>query len=276
MIAPALKLRPLTLPDILDEAFRIYRGRFPLLAGLSLGTYLPVLLITAFTGGAGVFAAIYAAAMGAAVPPSSITPDYSAYLSLLLYPIQIAIAPLHYSALAATAVWAVLGYTPNARSLFSMLARTYFPSALLALMLAVVGGLAIFCFPLGIWLLVKLALTYSAYYAEGTGFSSALQRSWSLTRHFFWRTLGLLAILVLLFYAITYALIPLISLASILPGLPLFVRGGIFVAALGIPQQIIEPLIAVAITLIYFDLRVRKEAFDLEMMAYQVAAEPSR
>jgi hypothetical protein len=271
VIAPALRLRPLTLPDLLDEAFRIYRQRFVLLAAASLATYIPTLALAILSGSAATFAGIYSLAATGNVQSNLASPDYGPYLALLVYPVQIAVTPLHYAALFVTSVWAVLGYTPTARTLLRTLARTYFPSVVLALLLGAVAILSVTCVPLGIWLLVKLSATYSAYFAEGTGFGSALQRSWRLTENSFWRTLGLLAVLLVLFYALTYALMPLLALLALLPNLPILARGVIFAASLGLPQAFVEPLIALAVTLVYFDLRVRKEAFDLELMAYRVA-----
>jgi len=41
--APALRIRALTLMDVLDESFRIYRANFPVLAGLAILLAIPLL-----------------------------------------------------------------------------------------------------------------------------------------------------------------------------------------------------------------------------------------
>jgi len=42
-----------------------------------------------------------------------------------------------------------------------------------------------------------------------------------------------------------------------------------------LPPVLFYPIVSVVTTLIYYDLRVRKEAFDLEMMASELGAAPT-
>jgi hypothetical protein len=95
----------------------------------------------------------------------------------------------------------------------------------------------------------------------------AFPRSWALTRGFKRKVLGLC--LLTLF------------LANTLPSLALRGAGAVFLStlpALGVALTvlgyvlplILAPIVAAVITLIYYDLRVRREAFDLQMLGEEL------
>lgn len=273
MIEPAIRLRPLTVADLLDEAFRLYRLRFPLLAAISIGAYIPTLLVSLITGSPNVYAALFELVSnpGTTVQPPIANP----LLTLLVYPVQLVSFPIQWSGLFLVSVWTVLGYQAKPRQVLEQILRTFPASAAIAF-LYVFGGISLLycCFPVAFWLAVKLALLYPAYYAERTGIGSAFERSWRLTDGFFWRTFGLLAALTALNFALTWALLATLDIAALLlPGLTPWLRGALVIVGSSLAQMLVLPLVTLAVTLIYFDLRVRKEALDLDVMAYRIAAE---
>jgi len=102
----------------------------------------------------------------------------------------------------------------------------------------------------------------------GTTASGALSRSWALTRGSRWRIFGMLVTIFLLLYIPIVALTALAALVlpDAAPGLAM--TGGIVGLVLaGVLQLFLYPLFYCVLTVSYYDLRVRKEGFDLEVLA---------
>jgi hypothetical protein len=126
----------------------------------------------------------------------------------------------------------------------------------------ILGGLA------GLFFYVRLMLTTQAIVLEGQGPLAGLARSWRLVGQAFWRSLGIL----LLVYAFMY-------IVSLVVQLPLVAAGALFGMLFntsGIYQGIVSlitygvlilvlPLQFIIFTLLYYDLRIRKEGYDLEL-----------
>ena len=107
-----------------------------------------------------------------------------------------------------------------------------------------------------------LILTPSVAVLEGLGGMSALKRSRSLGKGYNWRNFGVLILLVVICAVI----------GGIIGGL----FGGFFPRSLGtfshrvlliLIQLLTAPLTWIAIVLFYYDLRVRKEAYDAAALA---------
>ena len=112
---------------------------------------------------------------------------------------------------------------------------------------------------------IRLTVTTPALIVEKLGPMEAIRRSWGLVSNYWWRTLALVAVLWVL------QLVVLQGPASLVSGIV-----AIFAPRNFVLQQLISgvvttlttlvylPLQLISITLYYFDLRVRKEGFDLE------------
>jgi hypothetical protein len=95
----------------------------------------------------------------------------------------------------------------------------------------------------------------------------AFRRSWELTKNFKLRILGLGLIAILLTNTLPSVVFRLLG-AALLPALP---PVGMALTALSyIVPLILTPLLAAVITLMYYDLRVRREAFDLQVLGEQL------
>ena len=133
--------------------------------------------------------------------------------------------------------------------------------------LAIVMGFGFLFFLIpGVVLLCGLLLAFPSLVLEpGSSPTGALSRSWSLTRGARWRMLGLLVTLVVLLY------VPIIALGSIAAVVLPTGRGrhpGVLTLALiGVIQMVLYPFFYCVLTVAYYDLRVRKEGFDLEVLA---------
>jgi hypothetical protein len=143
------------------------------------------------------------------------------------------------------------------------------------LVLLVVALGLVACIVPGIYLGVAFSVAVPVLLTEGTRGKAALGRSRRLVSGFWWRCLGVLV------------------LSGILVGIVGFAISGIAAAVTSIgsdsstlalaAQQIVTstvssvittPLTAAFTTILYFDLRVRKEAFDLWLLAERLGVEP--
>jgi hypothetical protein len=117
-------------------------------------------------------------------------------------------------------------------------------------------------------MLTGLLLAFPALVLEPNSTpTGALSRSWSLTRGARLRMLGLLITLIVLLY------VPIVALGAlatvVVPAGP---EGGlapgiVTMAVVGVLQMLLYPLLYCVLTVAYYDLRVRKEGFDLEVLA---------
>lgn len=268
--APALRIRALTLMDVLDESFRIYRANFPVFAGLAVLLVIPLLAIQLLSGTTNVFSAYYQAVFSGGVPPTNITAG-NPFIAILQYPVQLALLPFDFAALYAAAVAIILGRPTTIWSVLRAVLRRYWALMALSLLYLLAFG-ALLCPPVGVWLVTRLCLLFPALFTEEASMGTALERSWRLTDRAFWRTFAILLLSYVLAQALQYALGAFfLALAFVVPGLPIEVRVFLVVAVITLMAQIVQPLFSIAVTLLYFDLRVRREAFDLEVMAYQLS-----
>jgi hypothetical protein len=243
-------LRPLSVGEILDVSFTLYRRHFATLGTVAVVcSGLPVLL------------SLYIEASGGVLQNLSLTLVYYVVftvLSSIATAATVFVVSASYLGQPLKAAGALKRATP-------LLGRLIVCSLLLAI---VVGfGFLFFMIP-GIVLLCGLVLAFPSLVLEpGSSPTGALSRSWSLTRGSRWRMLGLLATLVILLY------VPIIGLGAIatvvLPsGAPGSLTPGIMtLAVVGVLQMLLYPLLYCVLTVAYYDLRVRKEGFDLEVLA---------
>lgn len=119
-------------------------------------------------------------------------------------------------------------------------------------------------------LYVRLLLTTQAIVLEGRGPLDGLRRSWRLVGMSFWRSLGIV-VLVYIFASLisTVVQLPLLALsaASGLAFNNLALSQGLNVLATYAVLIVILPIQFIIFTLLYYDLRMRKEGYDLELLA---------
>ena len=134
----------------------------------------------------------------------------------------------------------------------------------LATLLFIIPGLVVAC---------GLAVAVQAAVLEPLNSGSdGVGRSWSLTQGFKWKAFGLYCVLfVLLFlFILGFGVVGAI-VAAIFP--PLLVPA---VIALGLVFLFLYPFTSCVFTLFYYDLRVRKEAFDLELLSRHLGIAAAR
>jgi uncharacterized membrane protein len=247
-------LRPLSVGEILDTSFSLYRRHFGALATVALVcTGVPLLLRLFLEAGGGLL--------------TNVT-------LFVLYLISLVVLSL--VAMGATVFIVSESYLGRPISAREALARAtpHLGRILICSLLTtlVVGlGFLLLVIP-GIILAVGLALSIPAVVLEsGTSASAALSRSWELTRGSRWRIFGLGLTLMVLVYvpvvAVTAVFAMLLPQATAETFGPASVASIVALAIGGLVQMFLYPLFYCVLTVTYYDLRVRKEGFDLELLA---------
>ena len=140
-----------------------------------------------------------------------------------------------------------------------------FVSALLAILLAgllTALGFVALILP-GIYLSVRLAFVGQAAAIERTGARAALRMSMRLTKGRFWSVLGILALVSFGGFVVATAV-----------QAPFHAMGGTAeLAAAALVQSAVNSVTALALTLVYFDLRVRAEPEPAAPVAVDAASE---
>ena len=146
-----------------------------------------------------------------------------------------------------------------------------------AVLVGVFGGLLLAA--ASAFLYTKTSAVPSLIVLEKLGVRAAVLRSWSLTRGYFWRTLGVLLLVALIVQVISQiASVPVSVLFGV--GTVLFDPTGVFSDQTSILSVVVSVIIAIpvaavaavvqsaAVALVYLDLRMRKEGLDLELARY--------
>lgn len=276
---PALRLRPLEIGDLLDETFRMYRRHFLLFAGVSVLFSIPL-------------AALYGTSfglLGAIAQQSGNGAQFDTNLLTAMIPIfavafllGIALLPFSFGAVTFAACESALGRRVTAGSIFRGVGRRYFPLLGYWLLFNPVTAeiAALLCFVpliLWVWVFVMWVVATPAMFVEGTGLGSAIGRSRTLTQGRWWRTFLVLLLMGVIFIAVRLALTAFTEVMQFALDLILspLIAAGIASSIAQLVDALVNPIIQIAIVLIYFDLRVRREALDLFQMAQHVAMPPA-
>jgi hypothetical protein len=137
------------------------------------------------------------------------------------------------------------------------------------------GGLVAFlgllaCIVPGIWLYVAFAVAVPALLTEGVRGRRALGRSRRLVKGRWWPTFGVIVLGSILAAVVAGVITGVLQAASLadpdneLVSFLVGAVGGIVASTLTTPFQ------AAFVTVLYFDLRVRKEGFDLQLLAERI------
>ncbi len=288
-----IRFRPMPLPELLDELFRLYRRHFSLIVGVSLLVALPGLVWTLVTGTYRLNSASFANIF---VTTGSTTPVFNSQQFLNLFgPILLGLVggffllPISIGAVYRAVTDVALGRPATIGSVLRETLARYLPllglvglgilifigwiiAEIIGFVLLVLPGLAVFC--AAIYLAVRWTLTVAAMMAEDIGPIRGLGRSWNLVSGSWWRTFGILLIVGILHTIISYGLFILFGVIA-----ALFSTGDFQAAVVQVGgtllTALVSPITTIAITLLYFDLRVRKEGLDLDQLAQQTSPGPA-
>lgn len=283
-----MRFRPLPLPELLDELFRLYRRYFSLIVGVALVVALPGLIWQLVTGtyklSGSSFSNLFTTTAGSATPTFSSTQLSNlstAYIlaglgGLILLPFSVGAV---YRAVTDVALgraatigsvlretlsryWLLFGFI----ALFFVLIVAWFIALVIGLVLLVLPGLAVLCF--GVYLAIRWSMSLAAMMAENVGPIQGFSRSWNLVKGQWWRTFGILLVVGILQLVISFALGALFGIvaAAATTG---DVRLAVEAIGTALLSTLVSPITTIAVVLLYFDLRVRKEGLDLDQLAQQ-------
>lgn len=283
-------LRPLGVGDIVDRVITIYRARPLLFLAISAIPYLVLVLVVgglsvAFAGTFAALAPLLAGDVDRGLPIlAALAPSLIAFVAVVIV-VALATSLVQSAALVDAAAARYLGRETTVGDALRVGLRA---SPRLLLM-----GLAAFAAFCALWavLLVAIAVGREWYVVvagmgtgfvgmfylaaswmvspavatlEGSGPIASLRRSWRLSQGNRWRILGLIALLFIL-QVVLSSILSIVLVASFATDETVQV----------VLQQVVNLVATIAwapiywgtFAVLYYDLRVRKEAFDLELAA---------
>jgi hypothetical protein len=247
------RLRQRDIGELLDETIALYRRNFALFAGIVAVLAVPQALL-------GVVAAVYSGTFlgGAAI--------LLIFLSTMLYIVMIA-------ALARAISRRYLDETTTIADAYRSIGWS--------IIVRLVGASVIWflCIGMSFAFFVIPAIVFAVYWLfvpqvivlEGVTAANSLGRSWRLVQGSFWRVFGYGIVVFIAYGVLQIGVTQAIGLALSPLGVAAPVLGGLVSASI---STLALPFLLGAITLLYYDLRIRKEGFDLEILARALAESP--
>lgn len=268
--AAPVELRPMGIGDILDAIFRLYKTYFVPFVIIALVAYVPFALYTLVIGlMTGTPSPVVTPAYGpegtVAVAPAATGTLIASFIGLLLF--VIIVLPLAQAALIYAISRGLLGEEVSAVAAFSQAKSRLLP--LLGTQFLV--GIIVM---VGILLLIVPGIIFSLWFMivapvvvlERVGGTQALGRSRELMRDNLGKGFALLFVVNILVAVIEF------GAQTVLGILPLpFV---LLQVCLLLVQAVMLPIQTAPLILLYYDLRIRKEAFDLERLAESMQGQP--
>ena len=265
----APQLRPLSVGEVLDASFKVVRQSFGTLATCVLVVALPLnivnTLITTSTSD-------NPFGLDATSGTSSGTGTELAGL-LLTSTLSLVLTTLAAAACYRAVSSLYLGERPTVGGSIAFAAGRVFPLIVLSILYFVgliPAFLALF-FP-GVWLAVAWSVSYPAMLSEGLGPVAALGRSFRLVKGRWWATFGAFLVMYLIVIVISGILGVIFGATLIASTDNEAVAAVMYTIVNTLSSLITLPLFAAVLTIIYFDLRVRKEGFDLQLLARGVGS----
>lgn len=260
MAAP-YELRPLTFGELLDRAFTIYRRDFLVLAGIMLtATLLPGLL------------AVAAMAIIGTHPVAG----------LIVMCVYFPLGVIGYAAATAATTHAVsaalMGEPFSMGSSFEAVKSRIGPvlGGSILMGLGILVGFLLLVVP-GVIALLRWFVLVPTLVLERGSVDGALRRSWNLTDGHMGRIFGIFLLIMCIGFAV--------GMLVVLPFTALMIFASPGTAGSGFSQAVMQllqyganvlvlPVQSIITVLIYYDLRVRKEAFDVERMMSGMGGTP--
>jgi hypothetical protein len=298
------RFRPMGIGELLDAAFALYRRNLLLLVAITAVVQVPfaVLNLVLFqllgvgsdldaAGARGPFASLNSSSSTLSGPQVAAFKSLSVYFVIVVAVQMFVVLPLSLAAMSRAVSDRYLDRPASLGTSYRAALRRggALLGAILLLLLLVAGitvamfvgiGIAALLGPVGVvpaigfgiaWmaalpvLAVRSTLFAQTVVVEGSGSLGGLRRSWRLTQGFFWRTFALLLVVFLL-QSVVGAVIQ-VPAALLIGGLSPGTQQLIGQALGAVSTVLVSPLSLIALTLVYYDLRIRKEAFDIEMLA---------
>lgn len=249
-------LRPLSTSELLDRTFHLYRNHFLVFVGIIA---IPQLVVLALR--------LAGAAMIAGLPlrgfnPIGVIAGLASFVAIEISHAATVVAVSNYH----------LDRPVGIGSAFSAAKSSMLRVVLISLAIGIAAGIGlIFLIVPGVILFLMWSLAIPVTVLEGGGLNASTSRSKQLTQGSRGRIFVIYLLMIVLTWIVTAIFqIPIGMMVAVM-------RGGNAVAMLPVVQAVsavgtfistslVGPLLTIAVTLIYYDQRVRKEGFDLQLM----------
>ncbi len=279
---PPLDLRPLSLGELLDRTFFLYRRNFLLFTGIAAIPYSLFLIVNL---GSTLVSRVRLGGPSFPVPGQMPSVGFGAAMagSMIFAFIVLLAGFIAYLFSVGGTVFAVSAiYMGQQTSIHASLrqvrghAGTVFGVLFLS-GLIMGGGFILLVIP-GIYFACRICVAIAAALLENIGPSDAIGRSFSLTKDFAGRAF----MIYLLYFAMAWGIIavfqiPFLALIALYAKQPQIVTVGMILMQLGsfLANVLVAPVSTIGFALFYYDLRVRKEAFDLQVMMQAIGGAPA-
>jgi hypothetical protein len=290
-------LRPMSTSELLDRTFTLYRRNFLLFAGIaSVGPAAYLLFQLSLVGAAGLPAG--RTATGNAFAGASIGIGFVLGVTVMLAGMALshaatvkAVAAVHLGreTTIGGAYRSLKGRVLRILGIFLAVILVVFGGALVVIFLAsmiaalavgggmragtgfgiaagIVGLVVIIAAALGaITIFVRYSLAVQACVVEDLKIRSSLKRSAFLSKGSRSRILTVYTVFAVLSWVVAFGLLMLVGVLTAVLGPGIFSVVATYVASF-ISGALTGPLATIGMSLVYYDERVRKEAFDLQLM----------
>ena len=258
------QLRPLSVGEVLDASFKVVRQSFGVLALCVLVVAVPLEIISTLVAAS---TSDNAFNLDSA-PANDISTGTAAAGQLLIGILGLVLTTLATAACFRAVSSTYLGEKPTVGESLSFAASRLLPLIWLSILYSfgLIIPFLLLLLP-GIWLAVAWSLSYPALLAEDVRGFKALGRSFRLVSGRWWATFGALVVMFLIVVVIS-AIVGVLLGAILVASLDNEFVAGVLTTLINIGSSLITvPLFAAVLTIIYYDLRVRKEGFDLSVLA---------
>lgn len=275
----SMELRPRTVGEILDVAFKLYTSHIRKLLIIAAVVFVPIGIIQLFVSSGSGFDSIDLFDPDA-IAQGELPSGFAGFLGGTLALSLISLIGTLFVQGASIKLFA--GAFQGIDQSWQDSVRFGIDKSLLILGTALLSALGsgiglIFCLVPGIWLWTVWYVAIPALLVEGTRPVAALTRSFQLVRQRFWPVLGVGLLAWLISQVVVQLLGLVVGLVAVVPSVMQAAEtgtldGDVFgasVLASSVASIVTVPFLAAVAVAVYFDLRVRFEGFDLEMLGRQ-------
>jgi hypothetical protein len=260
MSTAEIQFEPMSLGELLDRAFRLYAANFPLMVGIAAVAFVPQFFVQ-------VLAVLPVPA------PSSLVTVLAASFGILAFLVgSLIVAPL---ATGATTKALSERYLGREVTVGEALRAAWSRVGVLLLTQFIVGLIVIFGFMLfivpGVLWMCSYALVAPVVMLETADLGEIRLRSWELVSGHRGKVFVILLVIVAI-QSFLGSAGNLLFLAFEEGSLASGVFSVVFLSSVGL---LVYPLQTIAVTLLYYDLRIRKEGFDLELLSQAIGPAPA-
>lgn len=141
------------------------------------------------------------------------------------------------------------------------------PNILVGILLGIAMFFGALVFFVGaIYVYLRYFAAVPAVMLENTSTFDAFHRSRDLSQGFKWRILGTILLSWIIWWVVVLLLQAVLAFVQLVPIARVLVNG--------VVQLFVAPLLPIVVTVLYYDQRVRKDGFDLEVMARDIGPVP--